>query len=285
MYDFSMGLGCLRDLPDFRDYTMKTQEVKTILAKSKPLKNAKKSLPKDTDLRQWCSPIEHQGILGSCTAQAGVGLLEYFQRRAYGKHLDGSRRFLYKVTRKLLGWEFEGDTGAYLRTTMKAMVIFGVPPERFWPYRIADYNEEPSPFCFSFAQNFKSIHYYRLDPHGMAGDDVLEGVKIHLAGGLPAMFGFAVYNSMPGTDAGTGDIPFPSATDQQVGGHAVVAVGYDDKRQIGGDTGALLIRNSWGTRWGEQGYGWLPYSYVLSGLAFDFWTLVQADFVDSDLFE
>ncbi|MCL4832512.1 MAG: hypothetical protein KJZ86_08730 [Caldilineaceae bacterium] len=227
--------------------------------------------------------MEDQGSLGSCTAQAGVGLLEYFQRRAFGKHLDGSRRFLYKVTRKLLGWE--EDSGAYLRTTMKAMVIFGVPPERTWPYRIADFNEEPSSFCFSYAQNFKSIQYYRLDPSGMASEDVLENLKTHISAGLPAMFGFAVYSSMPGVGAGTGDIPFPSPTEYQRGGHAVVAVGYDDKRKIGDDTGALLIRNSWGERWGEQGYGWLPYSYLISGLAFDFWTLVQADFVDSDIFD
>jgi len=77
--------------------------VKEILAKSKPLKTVKKALPAQVDLRAWCSPIEYQGSLGSCTAQAGVGLLEYFQRRAFGKHLGGSRLFLYKATRQLAG--------------------------------------------------------------------------------------------------------------------------------------------------------------------------------------
>ncbi|MDQ1300484.1 MAG: hypothetical protein QG637_402 [Chloroflexota bacterium] len=283
--DINMGLGWLRDLPDFRDYSVRTPEVKTILAKSRSLQAVKKTLPSSVDLRKWCSPIEIQSRLGSCTAQAGVGLLEYYQRRAFNKHLDGSRRFLYKVTRKLLGWEFEGDTGAFLRTTMKAMVLFGIPPEQFWQYDIASFNDEPPPFCFSYAQNYKAIKYYRLDPGGASGKDILADVKTHLAAELPAMFGFTVYSSIPGLDAGTGDIPFPTDADSEEGGHAVVTVGYDDNHQIGGDTGALLIRNSWGPRWGEQGYGWLPYSYVTKGLAADFWSLVQAEFIDSDLFE
>jgi hypothetical protein len=108
---------------------------------------------------------------------------------------------------------------------------------------------------------------------------------LQLAAELPAMFGFTVYSSIPPMGAGTGDIPFPTPEDKQEGGHAVVAVGYDDQRKIGADTGALLIRNSWGTGWGEKGYGWLPYSYVTAEQAFDFWSLVQADFVDSDLFD
>jgi C1A family cysteine protease len=279
------GMGCLRDLPDFRDYTIRTPDVKAVLAKSKPLQVSKKALPSSVDLRAWCSPIERQGDLGSCTAQAGVGLLEYYQRRAFGKHLDGSRRFLYKVTRKLLGWEFEGDTGAYLRTTMKAMALFGVPPEQYWPYAITSFNDDPPAFCFAYAQNFKAIQYYRLDPAGVSSKQVLEDLKTHLAAELPAMFGFTVYSSIPPIGAGTGDIPFPTPEDKQEGGHAVVAVGYDDQRKIGADTGALLIRNSWGTGWGEKGYGWLPYSYVTAEQAFDFWSLVQADFVDSDLFD
>lgn len=279
------GMGCLRDLPDFRDYTLATPEVKEILAKSKPLKAAKKAQPAQIDLREWCSPIEDQGHLGSCTAQAGVGLLEYFQRRAFGKHLDGSRLFLYKATRQLLGWAFSGDTGAFMRTTMKAMVLFGVPPEAHWPYDIDRFNEDPSAFCFAYAQNYKTIRYFRLDPPGVNGKETLENVKTLLAANIPAMFGFVVFSSMPRVGEGTGDIPYPLPGDALEGGHALVAVGYDDQRQIGGDTGALLVRNSWSTLWGEEGYGWLPYSYVQSGLAYDFWSLVQAEFVDSDLFE
>lgn len=277
------GMGWERDLPDFRDYQPATPEIKEILNKSKPLKAATRSAPTKVDLRKWCSPIEDQGELGSCTAQAGVALFEYFQRRAYGKHLDGSRLFLYKATRNLLGWT--GDTGAYLRTTMKAMALFGVPPESYWPYKIADFDNEPSAFCYAFAGSYRALKYYRLDPPGSSLAKRLEAVKTHLAAELPCMFGFTVYSSIPGIGDDTGDIPFPSEGDRVEGGHAVVAVGYDDNRKIGRHKGALLIRNSWGRAWGEDGYGWLPYEYVLRGLAVDFWSLLEASFIDTDLFK
>jgi C1A family cysteine protease len=98
------------------------------------------------------------------------------------------------------------------------------------------------------------------------------------------MFGFTVYSSFPYPGDGRKDIPYPTNNDSVLGGHAVMAVGYDDNRMIGGKKGALLIRNSWGTGWGEQGYGWMPYDYVVHGIAVDFWSLVQADFVNTNLF-
>ena len=90
-----------------------------MLSKVGVAKRPKTSLPDSVDLKEWCSPIEDQGELGSCTAQAGVALVEYFERRAFGKHLDASRLFLYKATRNMLHWT--GDTGAFLRTTMGAI--------------------------------------------------------------------------------------------------------------------------------------------------------------------
>ena len=276
------GMGWTRDLPDVRDYRLDTPEIEAVLASSKPFGKAGKGVAAAVDLRAACSPIEDQGSLGSCTANAGVGLLEYFERRAHGKYLDGSRSFLYKATRNLLGWK--GDHGAYLRTTMKAMALFGVPPEAIRPYDIATFDDEPPAFCYAFAQNFKAIRYYRLDPAGTPGTDVLTAVKRNLAAGLPSMFGFTVYSSMPGIGQGSGDIPYPRPGDAVKGGHAVVAVGYDDAHTIGDEEGALLIRNSWGVGWGEKGYGWLPYRYLVEQVAVDFWSLVQADFVDTELF-
>lgn len=271
----SFGMGWRPDLPDFRDYTVKTQAVGDILSRSAPLAAAKSALPDDIDLRKWCSPIENQGNLGSCTANAGVGLMEYYQRRVFGKHLDLSRLFLFKTTRNLLGWE--GDTGAYLRTTMKAMVMLGVCPESNWPYDVYEFDEEPKAFHYALAQNFQSVRYFRLDAFGINGSTLLGHIKWMLAAGLPCMFGFTVYDSIS-NDAW---IPFPEHGDQVLGGHAIMAVGYDDQR---GD-GALLIRNSWGVRWGDHGYGWLPYTYILRGLAGDFWCMVQAEFVDTELFQ
>lgn len=275
-------LGWTRDLPDFRDYTPDTPKVRAVTRESKLLTRSKKASPESVDLREWCSPIEDQGALGSCTANAGVGLIEYFQRRAFNQYLDASRLFLYKVTRDLMG--STGDSGAYLRDTMKAMVLAGVPPERYWPYDIASFDIEPSAFCYSFASNYKSIVYYRLDPAGSPTSDVLSNVRQNLAAGLPSMFGFTVYSTFPPIGEGTGDIPFPQQGDTVLGGHAVDAVGFDDGKRIGGYQGALLIRNSWGTAWGDGGYGWLPYAYVEAGIAVDFWSLVKAEFVDTNFF-
>ena len=276
------GLGWHRDLPDVRDYTVEQAEIKGILARSKQLKAAVKQPPASVDLRAWCSPVEDQEEIGSCTANAGMGLLEYFQRRAFASHLDGSRLFLYKATRDLLGWE--GDTGAYLRTTMKAMALFGAPPEEFWPYDTTQYDEEPSAFLYAFGQSYRSLKYYRHDPPGLPAPKVLASVKQALAGGLPSMLGFTVYSSISSANDDAGEIPFPKSGETVLGGHAVVAVGYSDARKVGTAKGALLIRNSWGTGWGDRGYGWLPYRYVEAGLADDFWSLVQAEFVDTDLF-
>jgi len=268
-------MGWQPDLPDIRDFTMETPQVKKILDQSKPLKAVRAALPEDVDLRKWCSPIEDQEDLGSCTANAGVGLMEYYQRRVFGKYLDLSRLFLYKTTRNLLGWD--GDTGAYLRTTMKAMVMFGVCPEEHWPYDTIEFDEEPEAFHYALAQNFQSVKYFRLDVFGIQGKMLLDQIKWMLAAGLPCIFGFTVYDSI----SNDGWIPFPKQGDKVAGGHAIMAVGYDNQQ----GNGALLIRNSWSTSWGHSGYGWLPYEYVLQGLASDFWCMSQAEFVDTELFQ
>jgi C1A family cysteine protease len=285
------GLGWLPDFPDIRDYKSKTGPIESLLSdKTSVLEFLEKEgePPTSVDLRAWCSPVEDQGGLGSCTAQAGAGMLEYFERRAYGKHLDASRLFLYKVTRSLGG--LVGDSGAHLRTTMGAMTLFGVPPEEFWPYTDseAEFDVEPPAFCYSFAQNYQALNYYRLDPPDATADFLLTSIKAHLASQLPAIFGFAVYGSIVEA-AETGRIPFPVAGDRVEGGHAVMAVGYDDSARIpnreGESRGGILIRNSWGPRWGEEGYGWLPYEYVLEGLATDWWVMLESEWVDTEAFK
>jgi C1A family cysteine protease len=289
------ALGWLPDYPDLRDYTEKTQDVKVLLEPTGllPAPRAAKrlkqhSLPAAVDLREWCSAIEDQLNLGSCTAQAGAGIMEYYERKAFGRHVEASRLFLYKVTRNLM--KTKGDTGAYLRMTMGAMVLFGVPPEEYWPYTDGEaFDREPPAFCYAFAESYKTIKYYRHDPPGTPADKLLDEVKKYLAAGHPVMFGFTVYNSIDEA-AANGRIPFPSPREKILGGHAVAAVGYDDKLRIknaqSGQTalGALLIRNSWGEGWGEKGYGWLPYDYVRRGLAEDFWSVLKKEWVDTGQF-
>jgi C1A family cysteine protease len=279
-------MGWLPDYPDFRDYTPIHISVKDHLEKLKSKDTI--SLPAAVDLREWCSPIEDQGELGSCTANAGVGLLEYYERRSFGKYLDASRLFLYKTTRDLL--HLTGDSGAYLRSTLGALVLFGVPPEEYWPYEIERFDEEPSAFCYSFAQNYRTIRYFRFDPPGTGRAELLTQIKTYLSQGMPAIFGFTVYNSYEQAET-TGKIPFPLPEENVVGGHAVMAVGYDNKmiirnnsRKGAQNTGAFLIRNSWGEKWGNEGYGWLPYEYVLKGLAEDWWTLLKSEWVDTGQF-
>jgi len=281
------GMGWIPDYPDFRDYTEKTEEVRLTLGSAALSKG--KSLAASMDLREWCSPIEDQGNLGSCTAHAGVGIIEYYERKSFGRHIEASRLFLYKVTRNLM--KIKGDTGAYLRTTMGAMVLFGVPPEPHWPYSDEGnkFDQEPPAFCYAFAQNYQTLKYFRHDPPEAKSETILKELKTYLASGHPIMFGFTVYNSIEQAEE-TGKIPFPSGKEKVEGGHAVVAVGYDDKMKIknkyGGvtTTGALLIRNSWGKTWGDKGYGWLPYEYLLKRLAEDFWSVLKKEWVDTGQF-
>jgi C1A family cysteine protease len=274
--------GWQKGLPDFRDLSHESTQVKSILNQSQPFQKATTALPAAVDLRSSCSPIVDQGQLGSCTANAGAGLIEYFEKKAFNKFTNVSRLFLYKATRDLMN--SKGDSGADLRSTMKAIAMFGTPPESYWPYVISKFDTEPSAFLYAMSQNYKAMTYFKLDPTGTALPQVLTNVKTNLAAGLPSMFGFTVYSSFPMTTT-TGDIPYPSSKESVLGGHAIVAVGYSDTHTIGGNVGALLIRNSWGTSWGMQGYGWLPYKYVTSGIASDFWTLVQSNFIDTDLFK
>jgi C1A family cysteine protease len=289
------GLGYLPDIPKAEDYTEQHPQVAELLSRTR-LKTraagtrsaaATATLPAKMNLRTYFSTVEDQGGLGSCTANAAVALLEYFEKRASGRYINASRLFVYKTERDLLG--FKGDTGAYLRTAMEALVLFGAPPERYWPYdprpaaSNTHYDVEPPAFCYAFGANFQGTKYFRLDGPGVTATETLANIRASIAGGFPCMFGFPVYpeydNPLPGAL-----IAYPGPGSSSRGGHANVAAGYDDDLMINGDKGALLVRNSWGTSWGDAGYGWMSYKYVTQGLANDWWTMISSKWIDTGKF-
>jgi C1A family cysteine protease len=269
------GLGWHRDLPDPRDYTPEQTEVGDMLGGLNPLKHR----PRSVTWREYFPPVEDQGECAADAAHACVALLQYFELCSSGRLIEPSRMFVYRTARRLLNWS--GDCGASLRATWKAIVRFGAPPEKHWPYDAARLDAEPDPFAYAFAREFESIRYVRLDGRGKAGDEALETATSFLAAGFPFVLGFSVCTSL----SREADIPFPTIYDRVRGGHAVVVVGYDDNHRCRSLKGALLIRNSWGPAWGDEGYGWLPYDYVRRYLAADIWTLVSPQWLASNEFQ
>ena len=221
-------------------------------------------------------PVYDQKDIGSCTANAASGVVEFFLKNKCGTCSSVSRNFIYKTTRNLM--RTKGDSGAYIRTTMSALELFGVPPEKYWEYDVEKYDNEPPSFCYSFGQNYQAIKYFRLDEEAKTKKEILQNIKETISKKIPIMFGFTVYSSID--NVMNGKIPYPINGETVLGGHAVVCVGYDDGLAINDKIGAFIIRNSWGETWGEKGYGYLPYEYVLSGLALDWWALVKSEWVD-----
>ncbi len=296
-------MGWVPDIPSVKDYTEDSPKVAELLAKTSLAQRVSAApataaqgttaaapapaLVARVDLRPYFSPIEDQGELGSCTANAAVALIEYMERKALGRHVDASRLFIYKVTRNLM--QSTGDTGAEIRTALGAIACFGAPPEQYWPYdpspedKNTRFDQEPTAFCYAFAANFQSIKYVRLDPAGVTPKQLLNTIRTYLAAGFPSMFGFPAYDEFMEPQPG-GLVPYPAPKSRCYGGHAIVAAGYDNNLIVGGDKGALLIRNSWGTGWGDGGYAWMSYRYVTEGLALDWWTVIDQKWVDTGQF-
>lgn len=285
-----VGTGWLPPLPDLRDYTDEHLMIAPIVKQLAPHPAKRiKGLPSNVDLRADFPRVENQGSINSCSAHAAMGLVEYSERRSSGKYIGGSRLFVYKTARDLMG--VVGDTGAYLRDSMGAIVMFGLPPEKYWPYNVVDFDKEPPTFVYMMASHSEALKYFAHDAVAArrTQPEVLASVKKYLAAGVPSMFGFSGFTSWDQTKV-KGAFAFPCPNEKSSWGHSVVAVGYDDRLKIKNlkckkeTTGALLIRNSWGASWGDHGYGWIPYEYVLNKYASDFWSLLSMKWIDTKQF-
>lgn len=240
--------GWVPDLPDMRDLRY--------AAIAKPIR-----VPRKVDLRKLCSPVENQGDLGACTGNALVGNLEFLCRKATGKKApDYSRLFIYYNERVIEGTISE-DAGAQIRDGVKSLVKQGVCLESMWPYQIDRFTVKPPRTLYDQAKQHRVTSYHRIES--------LSQMEQCLSEGYPFVFGFSVYESFQSDEVmKTGVVPMPSHGEQMVGGHAVMAVGFDSSIQ------RFIVRNSWGPDWGDGGYFTIPYAYLASrDLSDDFWTL------------
>jgi len=228
--------GWIPDLPDQRDVAYRA------------VYRVPPKLPAKVDLLAGCSPIEDQGNLGSCTANALVGALEFLELKEQQPLLDLSRLFVY-YNERVIEHSTRTDAGAMLRDGIKSLAKLGVCAEESWPYVVAQFAKKPNAACYAQAKKHTITSYQRLG--------TLAEMRACLAEGFPFVFGFSVYESFESTAiARTGTVNLPNPRERLIGGHAVCAVGYDDKSQ------RFIVRNSWGTGWGQKGYFTMPYAYV-----------------------
>jgi len=256
-------MGWVRDLPDHRDVVYSAPMA--VLA----------TLPPAADLRTQCPPVYDQGPIGSCTANAIAGAIQ-FDRRKAGETPDfvPSRLFVYWNERSM-EHSVPLDAGARIRDGIKSVAKLGVPPETDWPYVPTPADPQTNLFpanappvskpptkAFTDAKNYQAIAYFSVQ-------QTLTQMKGCLAAGFPFVFGFTVYDSMWDANGHpVTNLPMPAANDKVAGGHAVTAVGYDDARQV------VIVRNSWGSGVQDGGYFYMPYAYITdANLADDFWTI------------
>jgi C1A family cysteine protease len=244
------SFGWVPDVPDHRDFMY-----------AAPIVNMA-ALPAKVDLRPHCpKEVYDQGKLGSCTANAIAGALEFDQIKQALTPFTPSRLFIY-YNERVLEHTVGTDSGAQIRDGIKTVGKIGACPEPDWPYAIEKFTEKPPASALKKAPLGKALEYQRVP-------QVLNQMKGCLASGYPFVFGFTVYESFEsGQVAKTGVAPMPATNEQVLGGHAVMAVGYDDSSQ------RFIVRNSWGPVWGMGGYFTLPCAYLTdANLADDFWTV------------
>ena len=266
------GLGWRRDMPDNRDLTCEHPSVIPLI---KRLKKFAKSLPVRIDLRsdedgEYLLQADDQGSRNNSSTHACLGLIEYFNRRCLGIADRGSALFVYEMTRRMTRSVPNGDV--CIRSTFKTLKRFGAPPH--WMCNDTLKGQDPlfDNGLMGFTKDLEDLLYFRVWTEGCK-EEALHRVKRFLAAGFPVVFGFAVPNSLSLDQV----IMCRPGYDSYFGGQAVLAVGYDDERLS--SEGAILVRSSWGSQWGDNGFGWLPYSFIKENLAADFWSAVKPAWV------
>ncbi len=212
-------------------------------------------------------PAWNQSSLGSCGPHALGADIVYglLRQRGVATATMPSRLFIYWISRYVMG-TVNSDSGVNNRDMLKALAKFGWCDESLWPYDIRRFREQPPQACFDQAATRRDIDQYLSVPQSLAQ------MKACIAGGDTFVVGFSVYQSFESdTVAKTGIVPMPSSRESMVGGHDVLAVGYDEARQ------AFKFKNSWSPQWGDRGYGWMPMAYLGDAkLAGDFWSVKYA---------
>ncbi|MDP2923083.1 MAG: C1 family peptidase [Candidatus Omnitrophota bacterium] len=240
-----MRLGCIRDKFDARDYLMRAY-----------LPVVK--LPKKVDHTQKMSPVREQGEEGTCVGFAvASGMKEYQEFLDYEKLVELSPRFLYTEARLIDG--MPGLEGTTIRASMQALKKKGVCQERFWPYSVHQ-KDKPKAGAKANAKKFRIITYARILN--------LNELRMNLSSIGPVVLGIEVFKGMFKTK--TGIVPLPKKNEASLGGHAICAVGYTDEKKL------IKFKNSWSTKWGEKGFGYLPYGYIQRYMM-DAWSSVDIE--------
>jgi C1A family cysteine protease len=281
----TFGMGYIPDIPSIEDYTIKNVEEEL----PKPIisdLNKTDQLPNSIDNRKWCSSIQDQGSLGSCTAQAAVSMMEYMQKKAYNSYQDGSRLFIYWNTRKYMGDQYvDNDSGAYNRLTMKTISKLGIPEETNWPHNINEFKKEPPRSVYDDAHTNKALKYVRLDSDSKYDDNYVNRIKSFLTNGYAAISGFACYDNVYKVTRNEPIIQYPiKGTNELIGGHTVMLCGFNNDMNYNLGKGCFLAQNSWSTNYGDRGFFWIPYLYYTTGLAIDTWTVTDISWVDTGVF-
>ncbi|MCZ8342123.1 MAG: cysteine protease [Leptospira sp.] len=226
-----------------------------------PLKrdfNSFEDLPASIDLSSKMPPVGNQGQQNSCVAWAsgyaiksylvknGGQISEYDPPFAGGKGQNVfSPAFIYNQQN---GGK---DQGLYYYKTMEFLQKSGVAPWSSMPYSDKDFLSQPSQTVKEEGLKYKIKSYSRLN---MKSPDDLKRV---LASGNVVLFGIIIddaFYKLKGAEV------YDQNGGKSYGGHAMTIVGYDDsKKSKSGRKGAFKIQNSWGTYWGDKGYGWISY--------------------------